>query len=101
MNNKDNRIKSTSSPKMFYTPDELENYNTDIPRIQLAFNSFLYIDMNNNLSMKRTTLSYTKIIIRNGRYDFVFVQDEQIELFYKMYLQENNERNSYENRIRS
>jgi len=91
-------IDGTSSPKMFYTPNELRKYNTKVPRMQIAFISFgLLDDGHNNLTCLRTTLNYTKIIIKNAKYNFVFVQDEQIDLFKEMYF---GEKDSHDNRTR-
>jgi len=82
-----------SSPKMFYTPDEISDKMKGLAHIQIMFNSFNFKNMAisvdaqpQDISLKITVINYTRVNFRNAAYEFVYVQDEQLELFREIYL---------------
>jgi len=79
-----------SSPKMFYTPDEIEQ---DIPVIKLAFTNNNVIKLflrefykPTDIQIIQYLLTYKKVILTNCEYEFVYVQEGQEELFLEMYM---------------
>jgi hypothetical protein len=83
------------SPKMFYTPDEIE-YDDHIIKISFMNTSIVppiapYKDRlyNRDFSehqLRLTYMTYEKVILKNSLYDYVYVQEGQKEKFLEMYL---------------
>jgi len=78
------------SPRLFYTPEEIK-YDYPVVHIQFTNTSIakLYFDeLNSQISLKEYALEYERVELRNAKYDYVYVQKGQKELFLEMYMNE-------------
>jgi hypothetical protein len=79
-----------SSPKLFYTSTEI---GQDHSVIKLAFTNTSIIEIypgefqrGDDFQMMQYLLSYKKVELRNCKYNYVYVQEGQEDLFKEMYL---------------
>jgi len=85
---------ASQSPKMYYRLDELQGLSYvdhEIIRIAFTNNALILpyvtgIDSDIKTSMIMTTIEYKKIYFKNAKEEFVFVQIDQIDLFFKIML---------------
>jgi len=84
-------IKMTESPKLFYTPDEVDEV-VDMDFIHLSFSNSAIVPsmfLNNNYELdsriKITKILYIKIFFRNAKYDYVWVMEKAKDLFMEVY----------------
>ena len=82
----------SAAPKLYYKEEELRDLNLgDNHIIRLMFDNFdlveLSIQDNSIVSqMCVTTIDYKKVHFKNAKVDFVYVQMDQIDLFFRMSL---------------
>jgi hypothetical protein len=84
---------ASQSPKMYYRESELHGLNTDHEILRIMFtNSNIIIPwLQDNVeakatSMIATTIDYKKVYLKNAKVDCVFVQMEQLDLFFRLML---------------
>ena len=79
----------TNAPKMYYTPEEIES---ERDYIQLAFmnTDIIFPQLSrqdsDDFSIKQTIINYKKIYFKNAKYEYIFVMEELIDKFHKIYI---------------
>ena len=88
---KPKRFDESESPKMYYHKDELIGLGTEQEIIRITFtNSNVIIPwMQDKMEAKATSMvalaiDYKKIYFKNSKVEYVFVQMDQVDLFFKL-----------------
>lgn len=71
------------SPKMFYTPDEVEGEHN--PVIQLYFNNYSFSNADTNTYFKISTIIYHRIYLKSCKWEYIYVMDglqEKMDYIY-------------------
>ena len=77
------------SPKMWYKPEELDNYEWDIIQIAFFDTDIRQLNLINiepgDTAMTMYKLDYKRVNLRNCLYPYVYVKLGEEELFKEMY----------------